>query len=47
MPYPKPVPRLTSEQFEQFLQELEEFEVPDEMERDLRRHREALNAEDT
>lgn len=47
MPFPKPVPSLSEEEFEHFLQKLEEFEAPEETEENIKKHREALqNAPD-
>lgn len=42
MAFPQPVPSLNEQEFAHFLQEMDEFEVPEEMEEDLDKHREAL-----
>lgn len=42
MAFPQPVPSLSEEEFARFRQEMEEFEVSEEMEEDLDKHREAF-----
>lgn len=45
MAFPEPVPTLSKEEFEQFQEELEEFELDDEIEARIQKHREALREE--
>jgi len=45
MAFPQPVPSLSAEEFAHFREEMEEFEVSEEMEADLDKHREALEQE--
>jgi hypothetical protein len=42
MAYPQPVPSLSEEEYVHFRREMDAFTVPDEMEGDLERHREAI-----
>ncbi len=44
MAFPKPVPSLSEDEFAHFRERMDEFEVPDEMEEDLNKHRKALKA---
>lgn len=46
MAFPKPVPSLNSEEFEQFRQELDEYEASEEMKEDIQRHLSLLENED-
>lgn len=42
MPFPEPAPRLSREEYRTFLEELDAFEAPEDMETGIDRHREAL-----
>ncbi|WP_167599431.1 hypothetical protein [Halorussus marinus] len=46
MPFPKPVPRLSHEEYRTFLEELDAFEAPEDMEASIDRHREAVRGAD-
>ncbi len=46
MAFPKPVPSLDKEEFAQFREELEEFELPDDVESDIHKHMQLLEEEE-
>lgn len=46
MTYPDPIPSLKPEDYEIFLNELDEFEVSEEKEEQLQKHRDAINEVD-
>lgn len=46
MAFPKPVPTLTREQYQEFRKRLEAFEVSDDVEQDIQKHMELLEEED-
>lgn len=45
MPFPRPVPDLSEEEYKQFRRAMEAFDVPEHMEAELDKHREALRNE--
>ncbi|MFB6187952.1 MAG: hypothetical protein ABEI86_13950 [Halobacteriaceae archaeon] len=46
MAFPKPVPTLTEDEFAQFREELDEFELSEDVESEIHKHMELLAAED-
>ncbi|WP_225335293.1 hypothetical protein [Halomicrobium urmianum] len=46
MAFPKPVPSLDEEEFARFREELDEFELPEDVENGVLRHMELIEEED-